>query len=116
MFGIFSGILFVPEDAMRIPDELQWKSMAGGVHAFRYDILGCERRPTRHYSTVSRNNPPIYPRPGVRAAARSVWQRCSRGCALARGGGRRRGGFLDGRISLGFDETPSARKPANPTG
>lgn len=28
------------------------------------DISSCKREPTQHYSTLSRNNPPIYPRLG----------------------------------------------------
>lgn len=56
------------------------------------NILSCKRASTRHYSTVSRNNPPIYPGAGGLAA---VAAEAAEGIAKL----RPTVGF-----SLGFDE------------
>lgn len=59
---IFRGVIMhqIWECMGRINPELNivWRQPAP------VDISGRKHGPTRHYSTVSRNNPPIYPEPG----------------------------------------------------
>lgn len=63
---IFRGAIMhqIWECMAGINPELNIVGMEAASQPGPVDISGRKHGPTRHYSTVSRNNPPIYPEPG----------------------------------------------------